>query len=285
MNEDKPQKTDSETGQTPAVESKEFAENENKESENPSTDSDMEIHHHPQLEHKKKHWKEYFLEGLMIFIAVMMGFIAENIREGITNRQHVRELVSQLVQDLKSDTSQLNTMYQFETEIKDANGELTILLQQPLKGLNIDRLQQLIIQSHNLWIYYPSAGAIAAIKSEIHLKQFSSSKMIGLIAGYEKHIDLIHTVQEITLQYQRMYIDPFLVSHFTGTSLDAAFNKKKDFHAEIRTLSGEDQSALGSQMALVSLNTNELLIDNRILFADASKLLQYVKEQFDPAGE
>ena len=42
----------------------------------------MEVHHHPQLDHKHKPWKEYLLEGLMIFIAVMMGFIAENIREG-----------------------------------------------------------------------------------------------------------------------------------------------------------------------------------------------------------
>ncbi len=29
----------------------------------------------------KKSLKEYLLEGLMIFVAVSMGFIAENIRE------------------------------------------------------------------------------------------------------------------------------------------------------------------------------------------------------------
>ncbi len=63
----------------------------------------MEVHHHPQLDHKPKPWKEYLLEGLMIFIAVMLGFFAENIREEITNSEHVRQLTSQLVQDLKSD--------------------------------------------------------------------------------------------------------------------------------------------------------------------------------------
>ncbi len=54
----------------------------------------MEVQHHPQLEHKHKAWKEYLLEGFMIFIAVMMGFIAENIREDITNREHVKQLTT-----------------------------------------------------------------------------------------------------------------------------------------------------------------------------------------------
>ncbi len=39
----------------------------------------MEVHHHPKVE--KKNFKEYLLEFIMIFLAVTMGFIAENIRE------------------------------------------------------------------------------------------------------------------------------------------------------------------------------------------------------------
>ena len=85
--------------------------------ENTSPDTVMEVHHHPQLEHKPKAWKEYILEGLMIFVAVMMGFIAENIREGITNRAHARELISQLSHDLRNDTAQLNEVYQAELKI------------------------------------------------------------------------------------------------------------------------------------------------------------------------
>ncbi len=44
----------------------------------------MEVHHHPHVgsdSHRKKNFKEYFLEFLMIFLAVTMGFIAESIRE------------------------------------------------------------------------------------------------------------------------------------------------------------------------------------------------------------
>jgi hypothetical protein len=37
--------------------------------------TDMEVHHHPDLHHKPKKWKEYFLEFLMIFLAVTLGFL------------------------------------------------------------------------------------------------------------------------------------------------------------------------------------------------------------------
>ena len=41
----------------------------------------MEVHHHPHVPTHSKPWKEYLLEGLMIFIAVTLGYGAENIRE------------------------------------------------------------------------------------------------------------------------------------------------------------------------------------------------------------
>jgi hypothetical protein len=68
----------------------------------------MEVHHHPDLKHKKKHFKEYFLEFLMIFLAVTMGFIAENVREGFGDRRKEKEYIESLVQDLKTDTAQIN---------------------------------------------------------------------------------------------------------------------------------------------------------------------------------
>jgi hypothetical protein len=51
----------------------------------------MEVHHHPDLHHKPKKRKEYFLEFLMIFLAVTMGFIAENIREHFIEKKIVHQ--------------------------------------------------------------------------------------------------------------------------------------------------------------------------------------------------
>ena len=63
----------------------------------------MEVHHHPQVE--KKSFKEYFLEFLMIFLAVTLGFFAENIRESIKDKKQLHEYIESMVNDLQSDTS------------------------------------------------------------------------------------------------------------------------------------------------------------------------------------
>ena len=64
----------------------------------------MEVHHHPDLHHKPKPWKEYLLEGLMIFLAVTMGFFAESIREHLTDRTKEKEYMHSLIEELKYDT-------------------------------------------------------------------------------------------------------------------------------------------------------------------------------------
>jgi len=66
----------------------------------------MEVHHHPEVE--KKGFKEYILEGLMIFLAVTMGFFAESLREHIGDNSKEMEYIHSFVEDLKQDTAALN---------------------------------------------------------------------------------------------------------------------------------------------------------------------------------
>ena len=67
----------------------------------------MEVHHHPKVE--KKNFKEYFLEFLMIFLAVTMGFFAEAFREHVGDRSKEKEYMSSLLEELKYDTAQYHT--------------------------------------------------------------------------------------------------------------------------------------------------------------------------------
>ncbi len=60
----------------------------------------MEVHHHPDFHHKPKKHKEYFLEFLMIFLAVTMGFIAENIREHFIETKILHQNLEAYKEDL-----------------------------------------------------------------------------------------------------------------------------------------------------------------------------------------
>jgi hypothetical protein len=86
----------------------------------------MEVHHHPNVE--KKGFKEYFLEFVMIFLAVTLGFFAETIRENITEHKRAEEFAQTMFKDLAQDTGQLNSYRRYYSYAAD----------------NIDTLQQLI---------------------------------------------------------------------------------------------------------------------------------------------
>jgi len=87
----------------------------------------MEVHHHPQLEHKPKPWKEYFLEFLMIFLAVTMGFFAESLREHISDGEKGKKYSHSFVEDLRKDTAALRySIKRLKADIH--NGERLIFL-------------------------------------------------------------------------------------------------------------------------------------------------------------
>jgi len=66
----------------------------------------MEVHHHSKIE--KKGLKEYFLEFLMISLAVTIGFFAENLREHLSDSKKEKEYIKSLVQDLEIDQQVLS---------------------------------------------------------------------------------------------------------------------------------------------------------------------------------
>jgi hypothetical protein len=75
----------------------------------PNQDNEnMEVHKHPHhITHKKK-WSEYVLEFLMLFLAVFLGFLTENYRETLVNKEKEHHYMQNMVADLKSDTTDLN---------------------------------------------------------------------------------------------------------------------------------------------------------------------------------
>jgi hypothetical protein len=90
----------------------------------------MEVHHHPHVE--KKNFKEYFLEFLMIFLAVTMGFFAESLREHLSDKRIEREYIVSFVEDLKQDTASFNRVIPLaENNIEGVDSLLNSLLDIP----------------------------------------------------------------------------------------------------------------------------------------------------------
>src|SRR5205085_7353219 len=70
----------------------------------------MEVHKHPHHVSHKKKWGEYLLEFFMLFLAVFLGFIAENYREHIVEHQQEKQYMITLIEDLNIDTTDMGRL-------------------------------------------------------------------------------------------------------------------------------------------------------------------------------
>jgi hypothetical protein len=68
----------------------------------------MEVHHHPDF--RKKNFKEYVFEGLMIFMAVTLGFFAERFRENQAEQSKEKEFIMSMIEDAQTDIANIDKM-------------------------------------------------------------------------------------------------------------------------------------------------------------------------------
>jgi hypothetical protein len=99
----------------------------------------MEVHHSHHPSHKKK-WKEYFLEFFMLFIAVTMGFFAENIREHKVIEHKMKENYQSLIEDLSQDSAKVNELSRLRARNES----------------NLVKLKYMLFQYHKKQIDWPT---------------------------------------------------------------------------------------------------------------------------------
>src|SRR5881394_4081648 len=69
----------------------------------------MEVHAHTH-NHEKKKWNHYLWEFLMLFLAVFAGFLAENRREHIVEKNRARQFLQSMLLDVRTNTKNLDSL-------------------------------------------------------------------------------------------------------------------------------------------------------------------------------
>lgn len=222
----------------------------------------------------------------MIFIAVMMGFFAESIRENITNGEHAKQLTLQLVHDLQMDTATLNENILYERKMGERNDTLFNLLQQPLEKIDRIKMQRLILRAYNLKLFYPSLGAITAIKNELHIKQFANSKIAIYITSYEDRAKVLKELEDVQKRNLSTYVEDFFKDHFTPINMKAAFiDDKSVVNSDIRDLKPNDLTRFSIEIALITGFNSDLISYDKKMKKDAVDLIDYVRKQYNLEDE
>lgn len=147
----------------------------------------MEVHAHAHS-HEKKNWKSYFWEFLMLFLAVTLGFLVENLREHYVERLKAYEFAESLIADLNEDSAQL----------------VAGIKQIDFVAPRIDTFRTLA-QTKNIsdlpggtWYYYGRFtswyfsfnsynATIEQLKSSGSLRYFKNKEVVNAIAQYDRN--------------------------------------------------------------------------------------------------
>ncbi len=240
----------------------------------------MEVHHHSGHHEGTKTFKDYFQEFLMIFLAVTMGFLAENVREYITDNHHVAELAGQLKEDLINDTTNIEKLVSSLEVQMGKTDSLYMLLTAPGKNKDFIRIQELIKGSDNMNIFYPSTGAISTIKTELHLKKFVKTKLASHIDNYEKKINVLHELENRDIEYMGRILETFMSKHFTPENAAATVMQKQFVNGNMRNLSDDDLIQLSVDINLLKAYNRQLLYRCLEIKSDAVAFIQHINTTY-----
>ena len=129
----------------------------------------MEVHQHTHTSRKK--WIHYFFEFLMLFLAVFLGFLAENKREHVVEKKRAKELVASLITDLQKDTALISWLQNFREKVRQPRlDSFYTLLQTSHEKINQKTYYGLMLGLSQFYSFSQSTGTINQMKNAGYLR-------------------------------------------------------------------------------------------------------------------
>jgi len=158
----------------------------------------MEVHHHS---HHPKKWKEYLTEFLMLFLAVSMGFVAENLREKHVENERADELIHAFIIDIKENQRQVDSLITNNQRLSGYFDSLTINHAITPKPIDLYELAGTL----DFWMYrFTNRKTIfEQMKSSGALRYIQNKEVLTTILRYEEHANLaeLRSMEIETQQY------------------------------------------------------------------------------------
>jgi len=159
----------------------------------PQTET-MEVHKHPHHVMHKKKWNEYLLEFVLLFLAVFLGFIAENVREHQVEKRRAKEFARLLVGDLAVDTSELAKGSRVLQRIIVSGDSLGKLLMNYSRNVSGGKLYYHEYWSGWQWSIISQDATLQQLKASGALRYFEAD-VVRKLMDYEQSINVIYLLQ------------------------------------------------------------------------------------------
>jgi len=255
----------------------------------------MEVHKHPHHVTHKKKWGEYLLEFFMIFLAVFLGFVAENKREHMVEEDRAKQYAKSLISDLRNDTVMVNDhIQQITMNMNRIDSLCGYVYDKSLNQINnFDLIYKSSIGSYNPYTW--NRATLEQIKSSGSLRYFNDSivKKISAYDAFTRHMDDDYQVDEdqnskpftkreqiLDMNYPGRLV-VFLYSKYDSLKNAAYYEEMRNLNKPLVTKDINDIKVLVNEAvqlrALIRIRRD---IELPRLVKDATELIELLKEEY-----
>ncbi|HMJ46730.1 MAG TPA: hypothetical protein VK498_05340, partial [Ferruginibacter sp.] len=183
----------------------------------------MEVHHPHHVKHKKK-WGEYLLEFFMLFLAVFLGFLAENRREHMIEKERAEHYAKSLYQDMVRDTANLGAAINVTQDIAFKIDTLRTLCNNKeiadVKGGAIYYYSRFAFRH---WYFNANDATIEQLKNSGSLRYFANYELEDAIGKYDQSVRWLNDI--IKTDHENLNIGmPFRFQLLYASIIDSVFS-------------------------------------------------------------
>ena len=151
----------------------------------------METHaHHLHKAPGKNIW-HYFFEFLMLFLAVFCGFLAENYREHVVEREREKQFIETYIEDLKTDTASIRrNLVARQIKMNQLDSLMLLLSTHQIKGHENELyyLGRMLIRTS--W-FKSSDRTITQLKNSGSLRMIRNEQAADSMMSYQKLVETL----------------------------------------------------------------------------------------------
>lgn len=233
---------------------------------------------------KKKNWKSYFNEFFMLFLAVFCGFLAENYRESLSARNIEKEYILSLIEDLKTDTTNLSLYISFRKEksvLMDSLAEMMLSEERSIMGNQIYFLARQVF-NEQAFIY--SDGTIQQLKNAGNLRLLRNRNVVNEMLKYEKKVKVLEDWDENDNRTKTTFRE-MGGKVFNSTKLNKTMDANMKFvmpttNPQLITNDFEVINEIAFQIHYLSKMTKGNSLRAESLKSDATRLLKLIHSEY-----
>jgi hypothetical protein len=188
--------------------------------------SEMEVHHAHGHKHNKN-LKEYFLEFIMLFLAVSLGFLAENLREQFIEKERSHELLQSFMNDVRTNIKLIDSLVEGNKNmiIKNDSAVLYLMTNDRIEVDSFFNFLALVnyryLYNNETYEQMKSSGSLRYIKDSVLLKKMIEYSNLSKTTEYRSvNVEAEYLAHEYTETMQKWLPEDISIKRQTGLFLN-----------------------------------------------------------------